>query len=102
MIYVIATVELAEGKRSDYLKEVQKLVPKVRAEKGNLEYGAAIDFPTGVKVQEPIRPNVVVIMEKWADFPALQEHMKAPHMQEYRQAVKDMIVGMKLQVLEPA
>ncbi len=102
MIYVIATIELAEGKRNEYLKVVEKLVPKVKAEKGNLEYGPAIDFPTGIKVQDPIRQNVVTMMEKWVDFPALQEHMKAPHMLEYRQAVKDMIVGMKLQVLQPA
>ncbi|HXZ37664.1 MAG TPA: antibiotic biosynthesis monooxygenase family protein, partial [Thermodesulfobacteriota bacterium] len=43
MIYVVATIELAEGKRDDFLKRVRQLVPEVRAEKGCVEYGPAID-----------------------------------------------------------
>jgi quinol monooxygenase YgiN len=102
LIYVIAAIELAEGKRDAYLKRVQTLVPKVKAEAGCLDYGPAIDFPTSFKVQIPIRNNVVTMMEKWADLKALEAHLTAPHMKEYREDVKDMIVGMKLQVLQPA
>jgi quinol monooxygenase YgiN len=102
MIYVIATIELAEGKRNDFLKRVQRLVPKVRAEKGCLEYGPAVDVPTGIKVQIPIRENVVTMMEKWADLKSLEAHLNTPHMQEYREDVKGMVVGTKLQVLQPA
>jgi quinol monooxygenase YgiN len=101
MIYVIATIELAEGKRDDFLKRVQRLVPMVRAEKGCLEYGPAVDAPTGIKVQMPIRENVVTMMEKWADLKSLEAHLSTPHMQEYRQDVKGMVVGTKLQVLQP-
>lgn len=102
MIYVIATIELAEGKRNDFLKRVQRLVPKVRAETGCLEYGPAVDVPTGIKVQIPIRENVVTMMEKWADLKSLEAHLSTPHMQEYREDVKGMVVGTKLQVLQPA
>ena len=102
MIYVIATIELAEGKRNDFLNRVQRLVPKVRAEKGCLEYGPAVDAPTGIKVQIPIRENVVTMMEKWADLKSLEAHLSTPHMQEYREDVKGMVVGTKLQVLQPA
>jgi len=102
MIYVIATIELAEGKRDDFLKRVQRLVPMVRAEKGCLEYGPVVDVPTGIKVQIPIRENVVTMMEKWVDLKSLEVHLSTPHMQEYRQDVKGIVAGSKLQVLQPA
>ncbi len=102
MIHVIATIELMEGKRDEFLKKVQQLVPKVKAEKGCLEYGPAIDVPTSIKAQMPVRENVVIMIEKWADLKSLEIHLSAPHMLEYREAVKGMVVGTKLQILQPA
>ena len=102
MINVIATIELAEGKRDDFLKRVRQLVPEVRAEKGCLEYGPAIDFPSGIKVQMPLRENVVVMLEKWQDVKSLEAHLGAPHMLKYREDVKEMVVKVQLQVLQPA
>ena len=102
MIYVVATIELDEGKRNDFLKRVRQLVPEVRAEKGCLEYGPAIDVLTGLKAQMPLRENVVVMMEKWEDLKSLETHLTAPHMLKYRQDVKGLVVGTKLQVLQPA
>ena len=102
MIYVVATIELAEGKRNDFLKRVRQLVPEVRAEKGCLEYGPAIDVPTGFKAQQPLRENVAVMMEKWDDLKSLEAHLGAPHMLKYREDVKGLVVGTKLQVLQPA
>ena len=102
MIHVIATVAVAEGKRTDFLKEFYKVMPHVRAEKGCIEYGPAIDFPTGIPVQAPIREDAVVILEKWSDIEALKAHLVAPHMKPYREAVKSIVKGMTVQVLEPA
>jgi quinol monooxygenase YgiN len=102
MIHVIATIELMAGKRDEFLKKVQQLVPKVKAEKGCLEYGPAIDVPTSIKAQMPVRENVVIMIEKWTDLKALEIHLSAPHMLEYREAVKGMVVGTKLQILQPA
>ncbi|MDP3039109.1 MAG: putative quinol monooxygenase [Deltaproteobacteria bacterium] len=102
MIHVIATIELMEGKRDEFLKKVQQLVPKVKAEKGCLEYGPAIDVPTSIKAQMPVRENVVIMIEKWADLKSLETHLSAPPMLEYREAVKGMVVGTKLQILQPA
>ena len=93
MIYVVATIELAEGKRNDFLKRVRQLVPEVRAEKGCVEYGPAIDVPTGLKAQIPLRENVVVMMEKWEDLKSLETHLTAPHMLKYREDVKGMVAG---------
>jgi quinol monooxygenase YgiN len=102
MIHVIATVELAEGKREAFLAEFRKVVPLVRAEVGCLEYGAAVDVPTGIPVQLPQRENVVTIVEKWESVEALKAHLQAPHMAAYRPRVKDLVVGTTLQVLQPA
>ncbi len=102
MIHVLATIELKPGKREDFLKRVYQLIPKVRAEKGCLEYGPAIDAVTGLKAQIPLGENFVVIIEKWAELKDLEAHLTAPHMTEYRQEIKDMVAGTKLQVLRPA
>lgn len=102
MIHVIAIIELAEGRRDDFLAEFHRIVPQVRAEEGCLEYGPAVDLATGIEVQQPVRPNVVTIVEKWSSLDALRAHLSAPHMVEYRPKVREMIVSAKLHVLEPA
>ena len=101
MIYVIATVELVEGKRSDYLREFIKVSSHVCAEKGCLQYGPAVDVATGIPVQEPIKENTVTIIEGWTNVKALKAHMKAPHMQTYRETVKDYVKQITIKVLEP-
>jgi quinol monooxygenase YgiN len=102
VIHVIATIEVAEGKRNDFLKIVHKVVPKIRAEEGCLEYGPTIEIPTGFKAQIPVRENVVTMVEKWADLKALEAHLSAPHMIAYREEVKGVVVSTKLQVLQTA
>jgi quinol monooxygenase YgiN len=101
MIHVIATIELAEGKREAFLEEFRKLVPLVRAEAGCLEYGPAIDVATGFPIQIPLRENVVTVVEKWESLDALKAHSQAPHMVAYRPKVRDLVLGTKLQVLQP-
>lgn len=102
MIHVIATAELREGKREDFLREFHRVVPQVRAEAGCLEYGPTVDVATGIAVQVPSRDNVVTILEKWESLDALRAHLQAPHMQQYRERVKDLVVRVQLQVLQPA
>lgn len=102
MIHVIATIELAEGQREAFLAEFRALVPKVRAEKGCLEYGPAVDVASGIAAQGPVRGDVVTVVEKWIDLAALKAHLMAPHMEEYRPRVKHLVRSTTLQVLEPA
>jgi quinol monooxygenase YgiN len=101
MIHVIATIDLGKGKRDAFLNEVHLLVPKVRAEVGCIEYGPTVDLKTGIAAQLAVRDDVVTIVEKWSGLPALEDHLRAPHMAEYRSRVKEMVLGVKLQVLEP-
>lgn len=101
MIHVLATVEVVPGKREDFLREFRKVIPAVRREKGCIEYGPAVDIPTGLPVQTPLRETVVVIVERWESVEDLKAHLAAPHMKPYRAAVKDIVKGMEVQILEP-
>jgi quinol monooxygenase YgiN len=102
MIHVIATIELAEGRRAAFLDEFRKVVPHVLKEEGCLEYGPTVDVATDIAAQLPGRPDAVTIVEKWESLEHLKQHLVAPHMQEYRPRVKDLIVRSTLVVLEPA
>ena len=102
MIHVIATIELAADQLESFLAEFHKIVPLVRAEAGCLEYGPTVDVPSGIAAQIPPRDNVVTVVEKWASLDALHAHTVAPHMTEYRPRVKDLVVSVKLQILQPA
>lgn len=101
MIHVIATVRLKPGTRAAYLEEFRKLTPLVRAEAGCAEYQATVDVPSTIGVQEPPQPDQVTVVEKWASLDALYAHLKAPHMADYRAAVKDYIAGVSLRITEP-
>ncbi len=102
MIHVIATFELHPGQREAFLTAFNAIVPTVRAEAGCIEYGPTIDVASGLGLQGPVRDNVATIVEKWESLAALQAHLQAPHMLEYRTRVKDFVAGVKLQVLQPA
>lgn len=102
MIHVIATIELHPGKRAAFLQEFHQLMPLVHAEDGCFEYGPAIDMQTSIAAQGAARENVVTVVEKWSNLAALEAHLQAPHMVDYRVKVKDYVVGVKLHVLQPA
>ena len=102
MIHVIATIELNPGMREAFLKEFHQLIPQVLAEDGCLEYRSAIDLASGLAAQPPNRDDVVTVVEKWQSLDHLKAHLTAPHMKDYRETVKSMVVGTKLSILEPA
>jgi quinol monooxygenase YgiN len=101
MIHVIATIETTPGQREAFLTEFRQVVPLVRAEDGCIEYGAAVDLATDIPVQAALRPNAVTIVEKWESVEKLQAHLKAPHMAEYRKRIVGLVVGVRLEVLQP-
>jgi len=101
MIHVIATIELRPGRRNEFLTAFRELVPKVRAEEGCLEYGPTVDAHTSISAQPPPRDDVVVVVEKWDRLSALEKHLVAPHMQDYRARVKELVAKVELRILEP-
>ncbi len=102
MIRVIAAIEVAAGRREEFLTVFRKLVPTVLAEAGCLEYGPMIDAALGIPGQEPLRPNTVTVVEKWQSPAALAAHLATPHMQKFFADTESMRVGLVLQILQPA
>lgn len=100
MIHVVATITLNPGVREPFLEVFRWLTPIVRGEAGCIEYQATIDVPTTIAVQEGPRDNVVTVIEKWDSVESLYAHGAAPHMTEYREKVKDYVVGVTLVVSE--
>jgi quinol monooxygenase YgiN len=102
MICVIATIQVAAGRRDELLALFRPLLDKVRAEPGCIEYSPMIDTRSGLAEQDPIRDNAVVVVEKWENTAALVAHLKTLHMVEYVEKAERLQVTMSLQVLEPA
>ena len=102
MIHVIATLDFEPGKRDFVLAEFRKIVPLVRAEKGCVEYGPAIDAETSLGIQHKIGPDSLMVIERWETLDALAAHDVAPHMQAYRAKVKQYVRGRDIRVLSPA
>ena len=102
MIHVVAYLQVDPAKREAFLARFAELKPLVEAEDGCLEYGAAVDATTGSEAQQPVGDDHVVVVEKWESVEALEKHLAAPHMEEFRAAVADMLRGVKLSILSPA
>ena len=101
MIHVIATIELRQNSRDDYLEILQNNVPRVKAEAGCLQYKPTVDIDSGLPFQQTVRKDVVVIVEAWESLEHLIAHLKAPHMLSYRDAVTNYVKSVSVQVLEP-
>lgn len=101
MINVIALVRVKAGKRSEFLEIFKANVPKVREEKGCIEYFPTVDVNSGLPPQS-LDENRVTIIEKWESLEALRDHLTAPHMMAYKEKVKDIVEGVSLKVLQEA
>ena len=101
MIHVLAQIETVPGHRDDFLAEFAQVAILVRQEAGCIEYGAAIDVPTGIAVQNFLGETVVMIVEKWESIDHLKAHLVASHMTDYRVRIKPFVKGVTLRVLEP-
>ena len=102
MIHVLATIEIADGRRDAFLEEFRNIVPAVREQEGCIDYGPTIDSDTDIEKQTSKGTNMVTVDEKWESLEALKAHLVAAHMAEYRERVKDLVLGTTLHILEPA
>ena len=98
MINVIASIRVKTGSLSDFLEIFRAIMPKVREEKGCIEYFPAVDVDAKLPPQI-LDENIVTIIEKWESLEALRDHLEAPHMLEYKEKVKDIVAGLSLKVL---
>ena len=101
MIHVIAVITAKSGKREEVLKHFRANVPAVRAEKGCIEYGAAVDADPALPVQTKYGADTFVVVEKWESMDALKAHAAAPHMQAYGAKTKELLASRVIHILAP-
>lgn len=101
MINVIASVQVKEGKVSEFIELFKSLVPNVLAEEGCVEYFPAVDIPTGLPPQD-LNENVVTIIEKWKSLDDLMAHLSTPHMAEHMEKEKDFVEKASIKILKEA
>lgn len=95
MIYVIARAEVAPEKYQDYLEELRKIVPDVRAEDGCIGYEPCSDLAsedTG---------RFVTIIEMWESEAHWRKHMTAPHMAQFKAVAGAWRVGNTVYAVDP-
>lgn len=102
MIHVIAVITARPGKREEVLRRFRANVPAVRAEKGCIEYGAAVDADPALPVQAKYGPDTFVVVEKWESIDALKAHAAAPHMVAYGAKTKELLASRVIHILSPA
>jgi quinol monooxygenase YgiN len=98
MIHVIAIITAKPGKRDEILGHFRANVPAVRAEKGCIEYGAAVDADGPFA---KFGPDTFVVVEKWESPEALKAHAAAPHMAAYAAKTRDNVASRTIHVLSP-
>jgi len=102
MIHVVAVVTAKPGKREEILGHFRANVPAVRAEKGCIEYGPAVDAENALGFQARVGADTFLVIEKWESMEALKAHAAAPHMAAYAAKVKDLIASRTIHILQPA
>ena len=102
MIHVIAVISAKPGMREQILAAFRANVPAVRAEKGCIEYGAAVDAENALAVQTKWGSDTFLVIEKWESMDALKAHAAAPHMAAYGAKTKEWIASRIIHILSPA
>ena len=102
MIHVIAVITAKPGKRAEILQHFHANVPAVHAERGCIEYGAAIDADPALAFQKKWGDDTFLVIEKWESMEALKAHAAAPHMAAYGAKTKELIAGRVIHILSPA
>jgi quinol monooxygenase YgiN len=102
VVQLIITITTRPGRVHDYLAAFSALAPRVRQEKGCIEYDIYLDSDDP-RFDNEVRPDTVVLCEKWESVEALQHHTRSSAaLVEFRQAVKDIKFDSRYRLLIPA
>lgn len=80
---IIARVQLSAESASKYVEAAKALIDVTRAEAGCIKYGMGVDI---------CDPTVVWIAEEWASQDALNDHLRADHIQAFLAQVAELEV----------
>ena len=100
MIYVVATSELKEGCREQFIEIAKANVPNVLAEEGCIMYQLNENFDSGLPAQNDLDPNTLTFVECWESQAHLDAHLATPHMARFRDQVTPLRISTKLQILQ--
>ncbi|VGO11534.1 putative quinol monooxygenase YgiN [Pontiella desulfatans] len=99
MVHVIAFIKVKPEHREELIKIFNANVPNVLAEDGCIQYTLTTDTDSGIGIQQRDE-TILTVIEKWESLEALQAHLEAPHMDQYRQDTEGMTEGVELRVLQ--
>ena len=90
MIYVVADILFKRAKKNQYVDILKTNIPKVLDEEGCIEYALTEPIQSET-VSQNKNIDTVTIIEKWETIDNLKAHLSAPHMEVYKEAVKDIV-----------
>jgi quinol monooxygenase YgiN len=100
MIHVIATIVTQPGQREAVLALFKANQRAVLAEAGCISYDAVIDVPDFGGFQAPLGNDTFAVIERWESPEALKAHAAAPHMAEYGNKTRPLLVSRAINVLQ--
>ncbi len=93
MIFVVASIVLKSGQRSDFVAKARELViQQTRGEAGCLFYDLT---------ESTSDPNLAIFVERWESRAALEAHFGSPHMAAWRSVSGPMIETRTVEVIHP-
>ena len=81
MIVVSGVIELGSKDREAAIEAAKKMAEASRSEDGCISYSFYIDIEN---------PNMIRVFEEWSSDEALATHFDAPHMTEFREALRQI------------
>jgi len=76
MVIVVAKMTVKSGKKTEIFALAQDLITATRAEEKCISYKL---------LDDPYDGSSCIFVEKWTDKEALVQHLKTPHINEWRQ-----------------
>lgn len=99
MIHVVAEFKIKPGKRTDFLVIFKKIIPEVKKETGCIEYFPTVDVDSNLTLQTRDE-NSVIILEKWENLAALQNHTTTPHMAKFVSEIKAIVETFSVRIMQ--
>ncbi|NNG75505.1 antibiotic biosynthesis monooxygenase [Acinetobacter sp. ANC 4277] len=101
MLIVIADIQLRSGAqhRENVLNAFRKITPVVLQEDRCYGYELLVDHESNMNYQTKL-PDSITMLEHWESIEHLNAHLQTPHMQAYKQHVKDDVLDVKIQIMQ--
>lgn len=90
MLHLVVTMMVKEGRMAEFLALCEALRPQVLAEPGCLAYEYIREVEAGLGIQEPLEPNRITLIERWASHEALKKHLETAHMKAAGPRMKEL------------